>query len=175
MNGNELQRALREHFEERVLNHGDYSLVFARPYGPGPALVIGYRREPLELVLCPVDVARLARDGRSAGREEICPVAPVCSLDLTNVATVADDGVGYRVQAVTGPCVGFEVPDALRVLVDAQGVTADGRAVAGECAVVDQSRDAEDFHQFMGHFMDVLDAFYQVPDTLEGLGVQSAA
>lgn len=164
MDGKELKGALRELFEDRVMNHGDYTLVYAQPFGPGPSLVLGYRRTPLELVLCPVEVGHLPYASDDEHRAAVRLTAPIRSLDLTNVATVADTGIGYQVQTVTGFCTGFEVDEAPRILT---GATAAG---SGEgTVVVDQGEDAEDFHQFMGHFMDVLDGFYQVPDTIESL------
>lgn len=162
MDGKEFKGALRELFEDRVMNHGDYTLVYAQPFGPGPSLVLGYRRTPLELVLCPVEVGHLPCISDDAHRDAARLTVPIRSLDLTNVATVADTGTGYQVQTVTGFRTGFEVDEAPRILT---GATA---AESGEgTVVVDQGEDAEDFHQFMGHFMDTLDAFYQVPDTAE--------
>ncbi|MFC4372382.1 hypothetical protein [Citricoccus nitrophenolicus] len=169
MDGKELKRALRELFEARVMNHGDYNLVCAQLFGPGPALVLGYRRTPLELVLCPVEVGRLPPTGGDGHRGLARLAAPICSLDLTNVATVADTGIAYQVQTVTGFRTWFEVTGAPRI-------TAGAAAAAGDGTVVlDQGEDAEDFHQFMGHFMDILDAFYQVPDTIESLGTLPAS
>ncbi|MFC0249298.1 hypothetical protein ACFFIO_12405 [Citricoccus parietis] len=164
MNGKELKGALRELFEDRVMNHGDYTLVYAQPSGPGPSLVLGYRLTPLELVLCPVEVEHLLCAGTDGHRAATRPTAPIRSLDLTNAATVADTGTGYQVQTVTGFRMGFEVDEAPRILT---GATA---AESGDgTVVVDQGEDAEDFHQFMGHFMDVLDAYYQVPNNIESL------
>jgi hypothetical protein len=155
MDGEELKRALQELFESQVMNHGDYSRVYAQSTGPGPALVLGYRRTSLELVLCPVEV----RTRRGEGEDLVRLAGPVSSIDLTNVATVADTGTGYRVQAVTGFRAWFEVTGSLPI----------PGAAAADTVVFEQDEDAEDFHQFMGHFMDVLDAFYHVPDTIESL------
>jgi hypothetical protein len=159
MNGEELKRALRELFEAQVINHGDYSLVYGEPAGPGPGWVLGYRHTPLELVLCPVQVKPLAQAGSGGRRVEARPAAPVSSVSLMNVATVADTGTGYQVQSVTGYRASFEVEAAPRVSAGAAAGSGDGTVVLG------QGQDAENFHQFMGHFMDTLDAFYQVPDT----------
>lgn len=151
MDSGDLKRALRRVFDTQVLNHGDYNLVYGQPSGSGPALVIGYRRQPLELLLCPVDVA-------SAAGQESCgaapPSAPLASVALTNVATLADTGHGYQVETVTGYRTWFEVSPTPAVPVGAARDHEEG------FVVLDQADDSEDFHQFMGHFMDTLDAFY---------------
>ncbi len=164
MDAEQLKHALRQLFEARVMNHGDYSLVYAQRFGPGPALVLGYRRTLLELVLCPVEVVHVSRSGCDGGRVAARLAAPISSVALTNVATVADTGTGYQVQTVTGFRTTFEVTGAPRIPVGA----ADRNSAEGT-VVLEQGEGAEDFHQFMGHFMDVLDAFYDVPDDTESL------
>jgi hypothetical protein len=159
MDGIDIKCALRGLFEARVMNHGDYSLVYGQPARAGSGMLLGYRRTPLELVLCPVDLGRLSRIGNNGPRDRTCPVAPICSIDLTSVATIEDTGTGYQVQTVTGFRTGFEVHSTPRLPAGTAG------AGLGDAAVVlDQAQDAEDFHQFMGHFMDTLDGFYEVPD-----------
>jgi hypothetical protein len=164
MDAEHLKHALRELFQARVMNHGDYSLVYAQPLGAGPALVIGYRRTLLELVLCPVEVWHLSPSGCDGRRAAARVAAPIISVALTNVATVADTGTGYQVQTVTGFRAGFEVTGAPRIPWGSTDRNSDEGTV-----VLEQGEDAEDFHQFMGHFMDVLDAFYEVPDDTESL------
>lgn len=156
MDSGELKRVLRRVFDTQVLNHGDYNLVYGQPSGSGPALVVGYRRQPLELLLCPVDVP--AAVAQTAGpTDSITPVAPLASVALTNVATLADTGHGYQVETVTGYRTWFEVSPTPAVPVGSAGEQEDGYVV------LDQVDDSEDFHQFMGHFMDTLDAFYSEP------------
>lgn len=162
MYGNSVRRALHELFESQVINHGDYSVVYAEPCGPGPALVIGYRRTPLELVLCPVELERLPHTSGNEDRVAAHPIGPVSSIDLSNVATIADTGTGYLMNAVTGFCAGFEVEGTSRIPVDASPSELGDGAM-----VVHQDQQAEDFHEFMAHFMDVLDGFYQVPEAHE--------
>lgn len=162
MNRRELEGVLRELFEAQVINHGDYSLVYGQPAGPGPGSMLGYRHTPLELVLCPVEVGYLPQTGGDGHRAVARLAALISSISLTNVATVADTGIGYQVQTVTGARASFEVEAAPRIPVGAASAGSGDGTLA-----VDQAQGAEDFHQFMGHFMDVLDAFYQVPDTAE--------
>lgn len=163
MNRNGVTRALHEVFETQVINHGDYNLVCAQPCGPGPALVLGYRSTPLELVLCPVTLLQLPLSRGDQRRVMAVPAGPVSSIDLSNVATLADTGTGYQVETVTGFRASFEVEDTLRTVVASPTGHAD--ATVG----VQQAAAAESFHEFMDHFMDVLDGFYRVPDDTEGL------
>ncbi|MDO5633295.1 MAG: hypothetical protein Q4G34_00265 [Micrococcus sp.] len=144
-----LQRRLRGAFDARVLNHGDYNLVYGQPSGTATPLVIGYRRLPRELVLCPVDPRRpdvsLAADP-----------AEIVTVGLNNIATLADTGSGYQLETVTGHRTWFEVSPAPRVPVG--DLSEDGTAT------LDQAADAADFHEFMGEFMDHLDSYYAQVD-----------
>jgi hypothetical protein len=162
MDGNSVTRVLREFFEAQVINHGDYSVVYADARGDGPALVIGYRRTPLELVLCPVELIRLPHAGNDGTQIVARPVGPVSSIDLSNVATMADTGTGYQVETVTRFRAAFEVEGTPRLPLD----TSPG-GLGDDAVVMFQDQEAEDFHQFMAHFMDVLDGFYRVPDVHE--------
>lgn len=85
--------------------------------------------------------------------------APISSITSANVATVADTGTGYQVQSVTGFRVWFEVDSVPRIPAGAAAAASGDGTVA-----LDQRQDAEDFHQFMGHFMDILEALYEAPD-----------
>jgi len=139
-------RRLRAAFDARVFNHGDYNLVYGQPSGTSMPLVIGYRHSPLELVLCPVDPGR---EGRPATEGPA-----VVTVDLHNIATVADTGSGYQVETVTGFRTWFEVSAHARVPVG--DLTEDG------VADLDQSEDSADFHVFMTALMDELDRLYGV-------------
>jgi hypothetical protein len=173
MNGNDVTRALNELFETQVINHGDYSVVYAESCTPGTALVIGYRSTPLELVLFPVELTRLPHSDGGANRVTARAAGPVSSIDLSNVATLADTGTGYRVETVTGSRAGFEVEDSPHIPLRASSGGFDD-----DLGLLQQDQEAEDFHEFMAHFMDVLDGFYQVPEApefLEDASVHSLA
>ena len=74
MDSGDLKRALRRVFDTQVLNHGDYNLVYGQPSGSGPAMVIGYRRQPLELLLWVTgrdEVARVRIHGDPGGRRAL--------------------------------------------------------------------------------------------------------
>ncbi|WP_246858385.1 hypothetical protein [Citricoccus sp. SGAir0253] len=154
MNGEDLKQLLRGAFDARVLNYGDFNLVYGQPSGSGAAWVIGYRHQPLEMLLCPVELGTLPE----------VPVADgIATVALDNVATLADTGTGYQVETVTGFRTWFEVTGAPRVPLPGRmrdgGPTGDGDGTV----VVHQEEDAEDFHQFMTHFMDTLDSYYRLP------------
>lgn len=154
MDGDDLKYLLREAFDSQVLNHGDFNLVYGQPSGAGNPWTIGYRRHPLELLLCPVDLEALP---------ELREDTPIATVALGNVATLADTGSGYQVETVTGFRTWFEVsgaprvplPENLRDLLAAPGQDGDAGSL-----VLEQESDAEDFHQFMSHFMDTLDSYY---------------
>ncbi len=161
MDGEQLKRAFGELFRGEVVNHGDYSLVYAQASNRGPGLLIGYRHTPLELVFCPVEVctSSLARGATTGGMAR--SAGPISSVSLTDVATVADTGRWYRVESVTGRRIVFEVPEAFQLPAAVPGgVPRDG------AVVLDQGQEAEGFHQFMSDFMDTLDGFYAVPDVI---------
>ncbi|NUL48267.1 hypothetical protein F7P69_24110 [Cellulosimicrobium funkei] len=167
MDGERLKGVMRACFEAQVMNHGDYSLVYGQLSGSGPALVLGYRHSPLELVMCPMDERFLAGLNGAGHGGVASSAAPITSVGLTNVATVADTGTAYEVESVTGFRTCFEVVGVPRI---SAGAASAGTVCAGlghGTAVLDQRQDAEDFHRFMGHFMDTLDAFYRVPDTVD--------
>ncbi|MBB5750045.1 hypothetical protein [Micrococcus sp. TA1] len=161
MNGNDVTRALHELFETQVINHGDYSVVYAESCTPGAALMVGYRHTPLELVLVPVELTRPPQAGGDEPRVTARAAGPVSSIDLSNVATLADTGTGYRVETVTGFRTGFEVEDTARISL--------GASAGDDAQMLRQDQEAEDFHEFMTHFMDVLDGFYHVPEAPEFL------
>lgn len=158
MDGDDLKYLLRGAFDSQVLNHGDFNLVYGQPSGAGDPWTIGYRRQPLELLLCPVDLKLLP---------ELRPDTVIATVALGNVATLADTGTGYQVETVTGFRTWFEVsgsplvplPENLRELLatpsQQKGLDGDGGSL-----VLEQEADAEDFHLFMSHFMDTLDSYY---------------
>jgi hypothetical protein len=153
MDGEDLKQLLRGVFDARVFNHGDYNLVYGQPSGTGNPWTIGYRRHPLELLLCPVDLEALP---------QVPPDTGISTVDLANVATLADTGTGYQVETVTGFRTWFEVSGSPRVPLteNLRALRPPGNAGDDGTLVLEQEHDAEDFHQFMSHFMDTLDAYY---------------
>ena len=74
-----LHRRLRRVFDARVFNHGDYNVVYGQPSGSSSPLVIGYRHQPLEMLLCPFDPTSTPddHDRRAPGVAEDDPHGPV--------------------------------------------------------------------------------------------------
>ncbi|GAA4771802.1 hypothetical protein [Citricoccus nitrophenolicus] len=155
MDGEDLKYLLRGAFDSRVINHGDFNLVYGQPSGAGNPWTIGYRRQPLELLLCPVDL-----DALPGAQDE----QPIATVALGNVATLADTGTGYQVETVTGFRTWFEVSSTPRVpLTESLRDLLTGRVPSeDDSLVIEQGQDAEDFHQFMSYFMDTLDSYYEV-------------
>ncbi|MGW9549895.1 hypothetical protein ACWG8W_02450 [Citricoccus zhacaiensis] len=158
MDGEDLKHLLRGVFDTRVFNHGDFNLVYAQPSGAGNPWTIGYRRQPLELLLCPVDLDVLP---------EVPADTSIATVALGNVATLADTGTGYQVETVTGFRTWFEVSGAPRVpLTENLRTHLTALRPSPEqdeddgTLVLEQDEDAEDFHQFMSHFMDTLESYY---------------
>lgn len=157
MDGEDLKHLLRGAFDTRVFNHGDFNLVYAQPSGAGNPWTIGYRRQPLELLLCPVDLEALP---------DVPEDTAIATVALGNVATLADTGTGYQVETVTGFRTWFDVSGSPRVpltenLRALRSLRADADAGDDDgTLVLEQEDDAEDFHQFMSHFMDTLDSYY---------------
>ena len=91
---------------------------------------------------------------------------PLATVSLDNVATLADTGTGYQVETVTGFRAWFEVTPAPRVHIPLhlrERLSAGSHDAAGDrdgTLTIGQQEDAEDFHQFMYHFMDTLDSYY---------------
>ena len=167
MDGEDLKHLLRGVFDTRVFNHGDFNLVYAQPSGAGNPWTIGYRRQPLELLLCPVDLDALP---------EVPADTSIATVALGNVATLADTGTGYQVETVTGFRTWFEVSGAPRVPLP-ENLRAHLTALRpgpeeGDdgTLVLEQDEDAEDFHQFMSHFMDTLESYYAETGETVGSG-----
>ena len=135
-----LKQLLHEAFDAQIPNFGSYNLVAASGTSGSAGLkVIGFRREPAELVLCPLNPRTL------------CPSERAVSVYNTNVSHVAlvSDG-GYEVGTSTGRVYRFNVPALLSLNIPG----AEGPAA---CGLLAQDDDAADFADFMNGFMDRLD------------------
>ncbi|MGO1193492.1 MAG: hypothetical protein ACTMHH_06410 [Nesterenkonia sp.] len=160
--------ALRAVFDASVMNFGSYNLLYARNMveegtqdddeaggraDAGEAevsvlqavagsqdLLIGYRREPVELVLCPLDTDQVLN--RLGQYDDAVAIAEVPALlNLTNLAGMATTGssveivfsTGRRITLTVQPVVHFpQVPEL----------------------AVNQHFDVEDFYDFLDYFMD---------------------
>lgn len=157
--------ALRSVFDASVMNFGSYNLLYAQnlleeaahsaeaaaqsaeaepsaqaAVTRSPDLLIGYRREPAELVLCPLDAEQVL--GRLGEYDDAVALAEVPALlNLTNLAGMATDGSLVEIVFSTGRRVTLDVPPVVTFQQLPQ------RSVR-------QHLDVEDFFDFLDHFMD---------------------
>ncbi|GAA4923268.1 hypothetical protein [Nesterenkonia rhizosphaerae] len=186
----QLVAALRAAFDASVMNFGSYNLLYARNLlgdRDEPAavvrpeagesvqenmvrsrnLLVGYRREPVEMVLCPISLAdavhrvhALKQDRASAGdgAEEydgggsggafpaeptIASTAPVL-VNLTNLAGMATEGSTVEIALSTGR----------RLILDVQETVSLPQLHE---VPLHQELDVEDFYSFLDHFMDAVE------------------
>lgn len=160
--------AFREVFDASVMNFGSYNLLYAenlRGSAEAPEfahlcqtdataersaqelaeatrhLIVGYRREPAELVLCPLDPALALSFSEGDGRPP--PSIPVL-VNLTNLAGMAAEDSTVEIALSTGRRVTLDV----RALVTFEQVPE---------TPLNQHLDVEDFYDFLDHFMDVVE------------------
>ncbi|WP_155850403.1 hypothetical protein [Arthrobacter sp. Br18] len=139
--GRGLKNALRRVFDTQIPNYGDYNLVFAsHERGEGDArpplttvgsYVLGYRRQPAEIMMAPVEVSSITGAG-----------TPV-EVNMTNLAHALrwDDG-SYEVGTSTGRIFRFRVR--------AQPTLDVG---PGNILLLEQDEDVIDFDAFMEAFI----------------------
>lgn len=135
-----LKAALHRVFDSQIPNYASYNLVCAAESGgtidsawPGiripRGVVLGYRRQPIELVIAPFDRRTLAPAGRP------------WTIDLTNLAYAAETSPrAFDIGTSTGRSFSFTIRD--RCLLDRPEDRSTPRAV-------EQDDDAEDFAAFM--------------------------
>ncbi|RZU61613.1 hypothetical protein [Zhihengliuella halotolerans] len=144
--GNLNDAALKAHlhraFDDQIPNFGSYNLVYATGNAGGSGcFIVGFRRQPLELVIAPVNPATLT------------PRDAAVSINLTNLSHLAEvrDG-GFEVGTSTGRVFRFEVATHPSIEVP-PSVSPDG----GTRTLLEQEIDAEDFVGFMDEFMTRVD------------------
>lgn len=160
--------AFREVFDASVMNFGSYNLLYAENLLGGTEypefahlcqtdagaersaqevaeaarhLIVGYRREPAELVLCPMDPAEVLPPARGYGRPP--PSVPVL-VNITNLAGMAAEDSTVEIALSTGRRVKLDVQP--RVVFTQVPETP-----------LNQQLDVEDFYDFLDHFMDVVE------------------
>ncbi|EXF24567.1 hypothetical protein BG28_05590 [Nesterenkonia sp. AN1] len=151
--------ALRASFDASVMNFGSYNILCtvdrlgapadtgaARAWG-GSLLLVGYRREPIEIVLCPVDLDdALSRVETLRRGEEPGPAAAAIPtlVNLTNLAGMASQDNVVEVTLSTGRRTKLDLHSQVRF--DQFPETA-----------LHQGRDVADFYEFIDYFMDVVE------------------
>ncbi|GGL85421.1 hypothetical protein [Glutamicibacter protophormiae] len=136
----QVKARLHRVFDSQIPNFASYNLVAGTGIaGSGGLKVIGYRQQPAELVLAPVNSSNL-----TASEDAI-------TINNTNVNQLAllNDGE-YEVATSTGRVFRFSIPS--HPSIDLQ--LDDAVSVA---AVIDQEVDAKDFADFMDHFMNTIE------------------
>jgi hypothetical protein len=164
----QLVAAFRAVFDASVMNFGSYNLLYAEnifgreehpelllasSWDPSAELsaqeavesarhlLVGYRREPAELVLCPVDPAAMLPPAEGDG--VVSPRVPVL-VNLTNLAGMASEDTTVEVALSTGRRVKLDI-QTLVTFNQIPGVP------------LHQELDVEDFYTFLDHFMDVVE------------------
>lgn len=134
-----LKNALHRVFDSQIPNYASYNLVGAAEAGgnldgvvagvPAPrGVVLGYRRQPLELVIAPFD------------RRTLEPAGRPWTIDLTNLAYAAESAPGaFDVGTSTGRGFTFTV----------RGLCWLDRPEQDDARVLDQEDDGADFTAFM--------------------------
>ncbi|GAB3284335.1 hypothetical protein GCM10027449_28300 [Sinomonas notoginsengisoli] len=109
---NALKSSLHRVFDSQIPNYGDYNLVCVTECGgtvsgqrvgiPVPTgQILGYRRRPVELVMAPFH------------RETLAPLGQPTTIDLTNLAYVAESAPEtFDVATSTGRIVTFTLRSA---------------------------------------------------------------
>ncbi|GAA3067823.1 MULTISPECIES: hypothetical protein [Actinomycetes] len=166
-----LVAALRGTFDVSVMNFGSYNILYAanleandaRAVLPGESadsvqdavsmaehLLVGYRRQPTEIVLCPVDLAEAMPRITGAAADPADDATPRVPLpvNMTNLAGMAAEGDAERASVTIALSTGH------RVVLDVRG-----RVSFDELPEVtlDQRRDVRDFTEFVDFFLDRLE------------------
>lgn len=146
-----LKRLFHEAFDSQIPNYGSYNLVAASGTSGSAGLkVIGYRREPAELIICPLNPKTLKPTQRGVA---------VNNTNISHVALVSDGS--YEVGTSTGTVYRFTIPahPTLDVPAEESQDTARG--------TLHQEQDADDFADFMNAFMDQLDLAMHPEETTD--------
>lgn len=146
-----LKRLFHEAFDSQIPNYGSYNLVAASGTSGSAGLkVIGYRREPAELIICPLNPKTLKPTQRGVA---------VNNTNISHVALVSDGS--YEVGTSTGTVYRFTIPahPTLDVPAEESQDTARG--------TLHQEQDADDFADFMNAFMDQLDLAMHAEETTD--------
>lgn len=146
---------LRTLFDDEVLNHGSYNVVFAHDHAHGSELagyLIGYRFAPLELMALPF---ALSLDPEHMDMATPVTRGATVGADLTNLVDIADLGSSYRLRLSTERTLLFEVSE--HTLISWACAGPEERVLVE----LEQSTDAADFHAFMHQVFDRFDEFDQ--------------
>ncbi|RII42717.1 hypothetical protein DWB68_06130 [Galactobacter valiniphilus] len=138
-----LKDRLHEAFDSQIPNFGGYNLVYASgDSGAGGSFVLGFRAQPLELIVAPVDPRTHTA------------LEPATSIDLTNVSHLAQlREAGYEFGLSTGRVFRFDVAPTPTLYLHK-----DGQKVQVQLR---QENDCRELHAFLEGFMDHLDSIVE--------------
>ncbi len=162
--------ALRATFDASVMNFGSYNILYAAGGGAagdagrsgesaGDAvqdqisrathLLVGYRREPREMVLCPADLDEAVQRARGGGEDvEQAPASVPLPVNLTNLAGIAAEGSRLEIALSTGQ----------HVVLDVRRTPTFSRLPGLGEVTIHQERDAADFWTFVDELMDTMES-----------------
>ncbi len=138
----ELKRRLRESFDSQIPNYGSYNVVYATGLaGSGGCFLIGYRSQPLECIVAPIDPL--------SGE----PLGVARTVSLTNINEIGVDGMNQvQLSTTTGKVFRFTVPAVPLVRwLDSSNSTPHEVLIP-----LEQTSDAADFGMFVDNFMSAL-------------------
>lgn len=142
-----LKALLHEAFDSQIPNYGSYNLVAASGTSGSSGLkVVGYRREPAEIIVCPLNPQTLEPSERAVA---------VNNTNVSHVALVSDGS--YEIGTSTGRVYRFTIPAHPSLELPS------GHGAAAGRGFIDQEGDSADFADFMDTFMDVLE--HVAPET----------
>ena len=157
--------ALRATFDASVMNYGSYNILgtvdllsvseaetspgvrTGAGSGEGSLLLVGYRREPVEIVLCPVDLDEALGRARALRRGEGASPAAASIPTLVNLTNLAG-------MATHDNLVELKLSTGRRVQLDLHGHV---RFKEFPDIVLQQRKDVEDFYEFIDYFMDTVE------------------
>ncbi|WP_022873172.1 hypothetical protein [Nesterenkonia alba] len=151
--------AFRARFDASVMNFGAYNLLYAEnalaaAQSPGEEisaqenlvasrhLLVGYRREPAEMVLCPVNLEEVLT--AAAGADVAISRSVPVPVNLTNLAGLAAEDSEVEIALSTGRRVKLQLREQTRFTSLPE-------------VPLNQHRDVEDFYAFLDHFMDAVE------------------
>lgn len=166
-----LVNALRATFDASVMNFGAYNILCTTDLGASPdraeppggegsadsarapsessetLLLVGYRREPVEIVLCPVDLQEALDRVEVLRRAELPGAATALIPTLVNLTNLA--GMATRDNLVE-----LALSTGRRVTLDLHGQV---RLEGFPDIVLHQRKDVDDFFEFIDYFMDTVE------------------
>lgn len=145
-----LKAHLHHAFDHQIPNFGSYNLVYATGRaGEGGKYIVGYRRQPMEIIVAPLHAGTLAS------------LEPATAINLTNLSHLAEDRAGgHEVGTTTGRVFRFEVAPETTIDAPPSATSHPETRVR-----LQQRDDAADFSDFFDEFLTLLDGFGDMEET----------